>query len=300
LAQKYIEKFVELRPNEAAAYLALGDVHRACMRFDQAIIAYSKAIVLDPSSDVAYSKRGYVNAYQGIFDDARKDWEMSLSLAKDNSKISWPNYNIRSYLCERNGNLPIVDEKIHGRKNGNHLLEGAENDHYFCCTVISMKHGLYVSPYQNLNECSALQREFTKESKAPDPAAIDANITFIKSINAIQEGDFKLASQMAEEHARLTEPGLNPKKLEVYNYLMGLINLKQQHYSLAVSNFLSSDINNSCIKFGLGLAYDGLGEWEKAQAMFKEVSAYNFTTVSKPWVTKISNDWLNTYAAVSK
>jgi tetratricopeptide (TPR) repeat protein len=295
-----MEKFVELRPNEAAAHIAMGDVHRACMHLDQAIIDYSKAISLDPASDVAYSKRGYINAYQGAFDDACKDWEMSLNLAKSNSKISWPNYSMLSYLHERNGELPIDKTscnlvRSNNLKNSKHQLEGSENDHYFCCTVISMKHGLYVSPYQNLNECHALQREFTQESKAPDQLTINADITFIKCINAIQDGNFELASKMAQEHARLAEPSLNPRRLQVYNYMMGLINLKQQHYNIAVSNFLNSDLNNSCIKFALGLAYDGLGEWDKAQAMFREVSANNFTSGSKPWVAKISNNWLNAY-----
>lgn len=308
LAQKYMEKFVDLRPNEATAFIALGDVHRAYMNLDRAIIFYTKAIKLDSASDVAYSKRGFANAYQGFFDDARHDWEMSLKLANNNSKISWPNYSVLSYLVLENGKstidvIPGSAEntgKQNAGKKGKHQLEGTESDHYFCCTVISMKHGLYVSPFRNINECSALQREFIQESKAPDARMTAANIAFIKAIHAVLQNDFKMASLKAEEYARLSEPGLKPVKMQVYNYMMGLINLKQEHWGMAVDYFLKSDLTNACVKYELGLAYDGLGEWEKAQEMFNDVSNCNFTSLSKPQMIKISHNWLNAYADISE
>jgi len=305
LAKKYMEKFVELRPNEANAYIALGDVHRARLSFDRAIIAYQNAIKCDPASDIAYSKRGYVHAYQGYFDEARNDWEKALNLAKVNSKISWPNNNLMSFLFPVSGKSS-VDEYVQpvlldvARKNGKDPLESPEDDHYFCCTVISMKHGVYVSPFQAMNECRALQREFTKESKAPEPVMITANITFIESVHSLLQGDFEQATKKAEAHARLVEPSKNPRKLEVFNYLMGLINLRQEHYGKAVSYYTKSDLSNACVKYELGLAYDGMGAWDKAQAMFDEVSKCKFATAAEPRMIQLSGKWLNVYAALPK
>jgi tetratricopeptide (TPR) repeat protein len=305
LALKYMERFVELRPNEATAYVALGDVHRARLSFDRAIIAFTKAIRLDPKNDLAWSKRGYINTYQGFFEDARKDWETSLNLAKENSLINLPNNNLISYLFSGNGKIQetgpavTIAEKSR-RKSAKDQMESPEDDHYFCCTVISMKHGVYVSPFQTMNECRALQREFTKEAKAPEPVMIAANIAFIESVHSILLGDFEKAKQKADEHARMVEPFKSPGKLQVYNYLMGLIDLKQEHYGQAVAHYMKSDLNNACVKYELGLAYDGLGEWEKAQEMFNAVSNCNFATAAEPRMIRISNKWLKTYAALPK
>ncbi len=305
LALKCMEKFVDLRPTEASAFMALGDVHRARLSFDRVVMAYNRAIKIDPKSAIAYAKKGYIDTYQGYFDDGRKDWAMSLNLLKENDRSNWPNNSVISYLYPGNTKFAdietsVVDLKDNTWKNGKDPLQAPEDDHYFCCTVISMKHGVYVSPFQSMNECSALQREFSKESKAPEPTLIEANITFIQSVHALFQGDFEQATQKAEAHARLVEPYKSPRKLQVYNYLMGLINLKQEHFGKAVTYYLKSDINNSCVKYELGLAYDGLGEWEKAQEMFDQVSKCNFTTAAEPRITRISSKWLKTYASLPR
>ncbi|HEY3388249.1 MAG TPA: hypothetical protein VGK38_01670 [Prolixibacteraceae bacterium] len=303
LARKYMQKFVELRPNEPTGYIALGDVNRAILSFKDAEIAYSKAIELDPNNDVVYAKRGYANVYLGLFDEGRNDWNMSNKLAKESSKTSTLNYCVSSFLYPWSGKSPAesacqITQISNGRKSGIHPMEAPEDDHYFCCTVVSMKHGLYVSPYGKVDEHEALKRELAKESKAPDPRMIEADITFLQSFNALSLNDFKLATQKAEEHARLVEPFLNPRKLEIYNFLMGSIDLKQKNYSKAIAHYQKSDTNNVCIKYEMGLAYDGLGEWDAAESMFKDVASCNFVTAIKPYAFKISKGWLDTYAAV--
>ena len=116
----------------------------------------------------------------------------------------------------------------------------------------------------------------------------------------MQLNDFELSAQKAEEHAKLVDPGKNYNMPEVYNYLMGLINLKQEHFGKAVAYYLKSDLSNACVKYELGLAYDGLKEWDKAQAMFDQVSKCNFVTAAEPRMTRISNKWLKTYASLPK
>jgi tetratricopeptide (TPR) repeat protein len=305
LALKNMEKFVSLRPNEPTAHLALGDVHRARLSFDRALNAFGKAIKLDPACGIAFAKIGYIEAYQGLLDKARKDWEMAKSLSKDNSNMDCPNFSVITYLHPGCGKLPADDKANIGltnikRKKRFDPLQSPEDDHYFCCTVISMKHGVYVSPFQTMNECRALQREFEKEANAPDPIMISANLIFMESVNSLLVGDFELATKKAGEHARLVEPGKSPKKLQVYNYLMGLIDLKQEHYANAVTHYLNSDLSNACVKYELGLAYDGVGEWEKAQEMFSQVSKCNFATASEPRMVKLSDKWLNLYATIPR
>jgi tetratricopeptide (TPR) repeat protein len=302
LAQKYIAKFAELRPNEASAQIAMGDVYRVQFNWEDALQAYSKAIKLDPSNDIAYAKRGYVKAFHGAAGEARYDWERSLLLAGEKSKIYWPYNSIASYRFPLNGKFPV--ERVMQYTNGEekkirkHPLEDTDADHYFCCTVISAFHGVYVSPFKDLNESSAIERELLVESKAPDPVTIEANITFMEAFWTLSKENFELAKVKALAYARIVKPDVKPRKLQVYNYLMGLINLKEKNYGKAADFYLASDVSNAIVKYELGLAYDRLGEWEKAKEMFAEVARYNFTTVLKPPIVGRSQKLLNSSYAV--
>ncbi len=305
-AQKYMQKLVEIRPNEPMTFIALGDAQRAQLNLDQARVSYGKAIKLDPDCDVAYAKRGYINAYLGCLNDARSDWQMAGKLSKkqSNERNSRDQSGL-SYMYSVNGKfIPgesiVVGDINMGKKTINHPLEAPEMDHYFCCTVISMLHGVYVSPFGKISGCRALQREFSIESKAPDNILCDANLTFIESIHALQMNDFELSAQKAKEYSIRIDPDKNPQKPEVFNYLMGLINLKQEHYGKAVECYLKSDLNNACVKYELGLAYDGLGKWDKAREMFNSVSNCKFTGTSASHMSEISNKWLTAYASVLK
>ena len=303
LAQNYMEKFREMCPNEPASHIALGDVYRAQLMWDLALQSYSKAITLDPTSSIAYAKRGYVNIYQGYFDDARNDWKLANEL-KEGSMISDPFQSVVSYLYGSNGQvvapeLAMITQDNH--TNGNrHPLEAPEDDHYFCCTVISMKHGVCVSPYGDISEQEALKRELTQESIAPRPQMVTANITFLESVHALMQDDFEMATLKAKQHALIIAPDLKPQKLQVYNYLMGLIDLKQKRYSQAVDHYRKSDLNNACVKYELGLAYDALGEWKNAQELFDQVSKYSFGAINTNYMSRISKDWLDSYATLPK
>lgn len=302
LAQKYIAKFAELCPNEASAQIAMGDVYRVQFDWEDALGAYSKAIKLDPLNDIAYAKRGYVTAFHGIPGEARHDWEMSLILAGDKSKIFWPYNSTASYRFPVNGKFPV--ERVLQYTNGEekkirkHPLEDTDADHYFCCTVISALHGVYVSPFKDLNESGAIQRELIVESKAPDLATIDANIIFMEAVWTLVQENFELAKGKAEAYARLVNPDVKPRKLQVYNYLMGLINLKEKNFGKAADFYLASDMSNAIVKYELGLAYDRLGEWEKAKEMFTEVARYNFATALKPPIVDRSQKLLTSSYAV--
>jgi tetratricopeptide (TPR) repeat protein len=303
LAQNYMEQYREMCPNEPASHIALGDVYRAQLMWDLALQSYSKAITLDPNSSIAYAKRGYVNIYQGYFDNARNDWKLANDLT-DVPMISDPFQSVVSYLYGSNGQVVAPAQAMMiqaNHTNGKrHPLEAPEDDHYFCCTVISMKHGVYVSPYGDISEQEALKRELAQESIAPRPQMVNANITFLESIHALMQDDFEMATLKAKQHALIIAPDLKPQKLQVYNYLIGLIDLKQKRYSQAVDHYRKSDLNNACVKYELGLAYDALGEWQNAQELFDQVSKYSFGAINTPYMSKISKDWLDSYATLPK
>lgn len=291
LAEKYMKKFVELRPNEALAHLALGDVYRAQMRFFDAKEAYAKAIEINPKADVAYAKRGYMNSFMGILEEAESDFQAARDLK---SKKSIQDNYLQSFLFpdSENSTFQKVTDFAYDPNS-------PENEHYFCCSIIAMSKGLYAPPVESLDETECLGQALLKETVAPDVSKMLSNFAFLSSIRAIEDGNFELATQKIDEFDHLTMGAKDPKSSPVYNYLTGLNHLKQKQYARAINHYQKSDLGNACVKFELGLAYDGVGNYEKARELFQEVTQCNFPSPRTPVMVKMAQKWINTPVAVS-
>lgn len=291
LAEKYMKKFVELRPNEALAHLALGDVFRAQIRIFDAKEAYSKAIEINPKADVAYAKRGYMNSFLGIFEEAESDFQSARDLMGKKSIQS--NY-LQSFLFSdsENSTNQKVTEFAYDPKS-------PENEHYFCCSIIAMSKGLYAPPVESLDESDCLGQALLKETVAPDVSKMLSNFAFLSSIRAIQDENFELATQKIDEFDHLTMGAKDPQSSPVYNYLTGLNHLKQKQYARAINHYQKSDLTNACVKFELGLAYDGVGNKEKARELFQEVTQCNFPSTKTPAMAKMAQKWINAPVAIN-
>jgi len=291
LAEKYMGKFVELRPNEALAYLALGDVYRAQTRLLDAKEAYSKAIEINPKADVAFAKRGYMNSFLGTFEEAESDFQTSRDLK---SKKSIHNNYLLSFL--------FPDSESSKFQNGNDLAydpNSLQNEHYFCCSYIAMSKGLFAPPVESLDESTCLGHALLNEAVAPDVSKMLSNFAFLSSFRAILSGDFELATQKIDEFDHLTMDSKDPQSSPVYNYLTGLNHLKQKQYARAINHYQKSDLTNACVKFELGLAYYEVGDYEKARELFQQVTQCNFPSIKTPAMVKLVQKWNNTPVAIN-
>ena len=107
------------------------------------------------------------------------------------------------------------------------------------------------------------------------------------------EGDYTTALAKAEASKKDIESINNPRKLEGYHFLKGMINMKQSKYTDAVSDFEKSDLNGIYPKYMLAIANKKAGNDEKAAELFKEISNYNFNEIGYALVRKKVQDMLS-------
>ncbi|MDD4143912.1 MAG: hypothetical protein PHN68_04690 [Prolixibacteraceae bacterium] len=298
LAAKYMKKFVELKPNEASAHIAMGDVHRAFLKLDHAKIAYSNAIELEPESAAAFSKRGYIHTYLGMFDEARADFKKASALANHGQDYSKPNFSINSYLSPGNGKGTTPAVEFTGIKQGKNkrMPLNADTDNcYFCCTVISMSYGVYASPDNSMNACQCLQYEFEIESRTPNENTVEANIAFKDGFRAIQDEDYEKAKLIIEEYAHTISPEMKSKNNEAHNFLEGLIYSRQEKYHKALASFNKSDVNNIFVKYNLGLVYNKLEMFEEAKKVLTQVADFKFANARETQMAKTAIIWMKSY-----
>ncbi|MCG8503045.1 MAG: tetratricopeptide repeat protein, partial [Sphingomonadales bacterium] len=109
--------------------------------------------------------------------------------------------------------------------------------------------------------------------------AQEANIAYFEGQLAARRGDFATAMAKAKRNAELVDPDPNPRKLEPYHDLMGLIALRQGEFAKAVEHYEQANPGFMYSRYHLALALEGAGEAERAQALFREVGEWNFNSV---------------------
>lgn len=298
MAEKYMKKFVELRPNEASAHIALGDIYRVYLDMENAKKAYSQAIEIEPQNAVALSKRGYVHTYMGSYEKARADFKKASALNSQLQHYSQSYAGIYSYLFYANRKVPYNEIAVTGNTSNTVSklsLNGNSDNCLFCRTFISMSHGFIVSPEQSLSACLCLQKELNMESRVPDENTIEANIAFVEGMRAILNGDYDKAKNAIKEYGALTTSDMKSRNNEAYSFLTGMMHYRQGNYYKALISFKNSDTDNIFVKYNMGLVYDKLGKFQEAKKMFTVVSDCNFANAGSTRMVNFSNEWLKLF-----
>jgi len=285
LAEKHMQKFVELRQDEASVHIGLGDVYRAQQKLEKARDAYSKATEVDPESYVGFSKKGHANTYLGNYDEARADFKQAQEVAKDNSKATWANFGTFTYLYAGDvesalaANQKVIDEIDDMGIPEDQLIFPKIGTH-FNRAMMAMYNGKFDIAAEALK-----QRAMYMMQQAEGIASVDftrgqkADIELWDGILAARRGDYQTAIMKADENAKLLEPDNDPRKLEDHHRLKGLIALLQKKDKEAIEHYQEADLNDVQVKHELALAHEGLGNVEQANKLFKEVAEYNFNWV---------------------
>lgn len=80
---KYLNMSLELNPNDAAAYVELGNYYNDKGNYNKALEYYSKGIILNPKEYAGYGGRGNVYVELNEYAKAEKDYFQALALRSD-------------------------------------------------------------------------------------------------------------------------------------------------------------------------------------------------------------------------
>src|SRR4029434_3359367 len=91
--------------------------------------------------------------------------------------------------------------------------------------------------------------------------------------------DVAQASKLAKKYSDLVAPQKNPRKMENYHDLMGLINYLQKKYPQAVADYAHAALSNMYNKYHLAQALEAANKGAEARKNYKEVTNSNTNTV---------------------
>jgi len=284
-AEKYYRQAISIAPGNDMYYWSLGDVYRGSNKLEDARRYYKLALQLDPKDPTAPLKLGHVNSFLGNFDEARKDYDRGIEAGGPaNAGFLVP---FKSFTWVYAGepakaiqSLEKLVADIDGFGAGRDQVLNAKIGALTSAAQIALHHGLNDDAERILATRTALMRENAKVVGTPEFANIlETQIAFFDGQLAAVKGDYKAATKLAQKTAELVKNENNPRKMEPYHELLGLIALRQKSFKKAVTELRLADQTQLHNKYLLAQALDATSGSAEAKRLYKEVAENNFNTV---------------------
>lgn len=288
-AEQNALKVVELAPKSSGAQIMLGDCYRAQNDLQKAKAAYTKAVELDPGSPGAYYKLGHANTYLGNYEDARRNYmdAEKRDEAKTGALLNIANtYLYAGELQAATGYLMNEILKKDNTGASPSRIATEKNNLISSATAIA----IHNNDAATLKKLVAIMKPYSEQVNADLGNTTEIKI-FAKADSlhwqamiAMLEGRLDNAKAIEELMKAALDPIKDGRKLEGYYYDLGQIAMREKKYTDAIADFEKSNPNDIYNKYMLAKANEAAGNKEKAIALYKEVSAYNFNDIGNALV----------------
>lgn len=283
-AKRHMEQAIASDPQEAKGYEQLGDVYRAMNQLEQARAAYSQAVEKDPKLAVAVLKKGHINSFLGNYDEARASYDAAIA---DGQEVEKTTYGVfRAYASVHAAQPGAAIEELIGVARSAEKtapakqVNGAKTFALVSALQIALHNDLLDDADRVLGLYAPVVRADAKAvNDAGNTRLTEAAILSWESQLAARRGDFAKALAKAKEHKALAEQDQNPRRLETFHSLLGLIELRKKAFAEAISHYRQADLTDVYQKYHLALALEGAGQAAEARKLFQDVATWNFNSV---------------------
>lgn len=298
-AETHFQHAIDIDPDEDNYHVNLGDVHRAMGDLEAARGDYSKALELDAGNAVAAVKRGHVNSFLGNYDQARADYDTSIEAGEEVAQSTLANY--RAFVNLHAGDPAAAVAELEQELERIDTLDmpadqrvGARIFALINITDICFNNDMLDEAAAAMDRLTAALAESGVNSGDEDFARQQkATAAFWQGQLDAHRGDFEAATAKAEEFAALLANDDNPRKMERYHELHGLIAMQQGDYESAIEHYRQSnlstspgagDVKNS---YMLATALKETGQEEEAAKLFATIANWNFNSA---WFAMLRDD----------
>ena len=290
-ALQYAKGMVKARPNAPFSYQAKGNIERQYGDMKAARTQYEKmteaAIKANHSQGAGYNLIAHTYLFSGDYENAKKNYLLaSKNAPHDWSRYSYGEFGLWSYLYEGDypGALEAADD-LEKKLMTYDLLSEAE--------ILDRRSGLqfnrFLAHAYNQNKSGAydamranwrIRQDRLNMNKTKDEVAEEGYQRFnawMESWYYVLFGDYTRAQKSLDNLYKLASKRQTNDALDGYNALSAMVSLFTGDPEKAVSQFATIEKeNNLYYAYFKGLAYEGIGENEKAQNIFAFIANYNF------------------------
>jgi tetratricopeptide (TPR) repeat protein len=285
-AEKFFQQTIALAPGEDNYHWLLGDVYRAMNQLEKARDHYKRATLLDPHDGTAPVKLGHVDSFLGRYAEAREEYDRGVANGELANKAFLANYKTFTWVHEGKPG-PAVEalESLAAEVDTMGLptdqRDGAKNFTLTNAATIALHHNMHDDAKRVLDKLATVLRGNARTVGTEEFSKIqEAQIAYLEGQLAARRGDFRTAQALAKKNADLVSAQGNPRKMENYHDLMGLILLLQRKPGQALEHYRKADLTNKYVQYHYALALDAAGQKPEAKRLFREVGEWNFNSVA--------------------
>ena len=290
MAKALFTAAAELEPQEDSFLVNIGDAHRALRQLENARNDYTAALQLDATNEIAAIKRGHVNSFLGNYDEARADYNNGIANSEEGNQTTLAVYRAFVNLHAGDANAAIAElweevDKIDTLSMPSDQKVATRIFVLQQIADISFHYGMKDEGQNALYQLTAAFGESGVNSGDENFARLQkASAKYWQGKHAAHTGNYEQAAARAEEFAALVANDDNPRRMENYHELLGLIAWKQGDHARAIEHYeqanLSTapnfgDIENT---FRLAVSLRETGDPEGAALMMDEVANWNFNS----------------------
>lgn len=285
-AKAHMDHWIEMEPDEAKAYEGLGDAMRGLNDLEAASEAYTTALEKDPSLAIASHKKGHVESFLGNWEAARAAYDEANRIQTDAAtRLSTSNYRAfvslhaddpAAAIEELDGVLASIDGAGLSESEANGIRMFTLNNQAVVAFHADMP-GTLSSVTEKAHRVMDAQKAASPED-AELAREIDANKALWDGWLAARTGDWQAAQAAADRHAAILEPVPNPRKLESYHALLGVMEEMRGNHAAAIGHLRQADPADVYAKYVLAYALEASGQAEEAKTLFADVATTNFNS----------------------
>ena len=280
IAETYMEKILELEPDEYRSHDLLGDVYRAQGNMTKAGTTYTRAVELSPDDGMALHQRGHVGSFLGNFDAARADYQAAVDLSDPANVVEFAIGKALVAVWEGNPAQAVSElEELVVALGTMDIAEPRSSQIWVLSIIVriaahyrledSGQKAVQVSESILTQQADEIGSEEFRRGKM-------AQLAYFEGMLAARMGNYEVANTRAQEIMGHLEDDTNPRKNEPAHEIIGMVNLLQGNYQEAIEHYQVITPDYVYARYHLALAHEGAGHTEVARAMFEEAANYNF------------------------
>ena len=273
-AEKAFKRYIRLNSDNANAFDSYAELLMEMGRYKEAVDFYGQALEKDPNFVASYLGMACSYGFMGQHDQARDQLDIMKSGVRNHVDLRRAIYaEALTYVCENNLSQAItIFQDLMEMKDNDSEMANRAND-------LAAIGSLFLELDSTEAALSRFEQsiQLVRDSDLP-PAIIEVteaqHLYNLARVYAAQ-GDFEKAKQMAREYLVQIEPLNNPLRMQLSFQLKGIIALHEKDYEEAIIQLEQANQLNPYNLYRIGLAYEGMGEKDRAVMMMQRAEELN-------------------------
>jgi len=273
-AERSFRKYMELIPDDPNPYDSYADLLTKMGRFEESIENYRKALEVNANFTPSYVGIATNFNFLGRYAEARQGLKEFYSGLADDNRRRTALFSIAvSYAYE--GLLDsalVVFEEMYKLAD---LLDDAAARANDCDNMgmVLLHNDRPELAGQKFSESLSAVENSSLFRTVKDNARLD--YTQRLSLVALWQGELERADSLAAVYLRKSTEAGNPFRIRAAYQALGMVALKKQDFTRAVSDLVKADRQQAYNLFRLAQAYEGLGDSTRADSLYREVTDFN-------------------------